>query len=100
MENDPFYSDYDDDAFYCLRFDNCEIAIDSSASSFAEVKVPVGRSNVVQKYVDYINNDENEVHAEMKYVETKNDKELWHVEADKDIIGITMEFYDFCIWRD
>lgn len=99
MENDPFYSDYDNDAFYCWKFEGCEITIDSDTSTIAEIKVPIGHSNIVQKYIDFINNDEMEVNASFHLVETQKDKELWEVKADKDIIGLTMEFYDFHMWK-
>lgn len=103
MENDPFYSDYDDnnDTCWTYKFIGCDISIDSNTIYLAELIVPIKKSNVVQKFIKYIENYDSNIKPTAELIETVNDKEIWHVESTTKIslLDSINEFCDDRAWK-
>ena len=58
MDQDPFYSDYDDNEIdWNWRCDDCNVSMNPNNPFVAEISIPIGETDFVQKYGNYVSAD-------------------------------------------
>ena len=93
MDQDPFYSDYDDNEIdWNWRCDDCNVSMNPNNPFVAEISVPIGETDFVQKYGNYVS-------ADVKYIQTEYGREIWKAKSNKEFFEKTIEFFDSDAWK-
>ena len=88
MDQDPFYSDYDDNEIdWNWRCYDYNVSMNPSNPFVAEIFIPIGATSFVQKYGDYVS-------ADVKYIQTEYGRERWKAKSNVEFFEKTIEFFD------